>query len=682
MTNNFKIYNKFCHALDLNFSKQIMERLGQFGDDAATGNRAAGSKACYDAANYLYDKFKEAGLKNVSLDKFQVNGWTYKGANLVYKDTDGSLKKIILGGYASNIQAVNEDVTIVDGGKGTVSELKALGDIRNKLVLVSVINPLEEYWINLPSYEAHLKGAKGVLISLTCGVDHDNILFSWDLQAPAYCSTLSISIKDVKKLKALINSNPAKEIKAIFNADSVVEPYADSYNVVGEIKGRTSEVIYLTSHYDGYYHSFFDDANGVSSMLGISKAIIDSGYTPIKTIRVIAHGAEEWGQGSKDYDWLCGSYYEIEKIHPEWKEKAFALINLDGNFPIAKERNFRIYSSYELYDYTKRFIKSSIIRGFYNYEVVCPGLIIADDFCYYKNGIPTLMPGENFDNSIYFKNYYHSTMDSKKAGFDAGTYELIHKLYGKILLDFDSLPIRPLDFSTRFKIMKKELIPNIIDKDLEYAIEEACNTSKELSLAIQSINSSYSDLLKNGDHISCKSISKESIHINFMLFILLKKIQDTLLAFTWKQDIHAMTFPHSVAMQNISLLNNAISSLIAQNLPLMEIVEKYIKPIDNNSYVFEFSKENYDLFSYRIPFGNDNTFASNMIKKPNEDLYELAHSLRAKSKEPHPDLSAEINILKNSLKRQHKYLNEISAKEIEDIKIIVKLMNKIINAIT
>ena len=175
-----------------------------------TGNRAAGSKACYYAANYLYDKFKEAGLKNVSLDKFQVNGWTYKGANLRYKDTDGLLQKIILGGYASNIQATDEEVTIVDGGKGTVSELKALGDIRNKLVLVSVINPFEEYWINLPSYEAHLMGAKGILISLTCGVDHDNILFSWDLQAPAYCSTLSISIKDVKKLKALINSSPAK----------------------------------------------------------------------------------------------------------------------------------------------------------------------------------------------------------------------------------------------------------------------------------------------------------------------------------------------------------------------------------------------------------------------------------------------------------------------------------------
>jgi len=39
------------------------------------------------------------------------------------------------------------------------------------------------------------------------------------------------------------------------------------------------------------------DCTGVSLMLGISKAIIESGYTPMKTIRIIAQGAEEWGPG-------------------------------------------------------------------------------------------------------------------------------------------------------------------------------------------------------------------------------------------------------------------------------------------------------------------------------------------------------------------------------------------------
>lgn len=677
----FEVYKNYCQALDLKFSENIMKRLGQFGDDKATGNRSAGSKACYDAAKYLYSKFNEAGLTNVSMDRFQVNGWTYKGANLSYKDDKGLLQKIILGGYASNIKAVNEEVIIVDGGRGTIAELKALGDIKNKLVLVSVINPLNDYWINLPSYEAYLHDAKGILVALSWNIEHDDILISFDLQAPAYCSTLAISIKDVKALKNLISANPNKEIKAIFNADSLVEPYADSYNIVGEIKGKSSEVIYLIAHYDGYYHSFFDDANGVSLMLGISKAIIESGYTPMKTIRIIAQGAEEWGQGYKDYDWACGSYSEIEKIHPEWKETAFALINLDGNFPIANEKNYRIYSSYELYEYIRKFIKLFMSKSIYNYDVVCPSLIFADDFSYYKNGIPTLMAGEDFDNSIYYENYYHSTMDSKKAGFDIKTYEMIHKLYGRILFELDHLTIKPLNFNTRFEIMRKELLPSIVSNDLENAIDDICITSKSLSRVIKSTNSHYINLFESRNFIACTSINKKFHYINLMLFKLLKRIQDSFLAFNWKQDINTLTFPHSVAMNNIALLTNAISSLKIRSESLRDIVEKYIKPIDNNEFVFEFSKKTYDFYSYRIPYGNSDSLGSNMIKNPNEDLYELAHSLKSKYDESNPNVADEISILENSLKKQRDYLKEISNKEIEDMKVIINLIDNIIAAI-
>lgn len=43
-------------------------------------------------------------------------------------------------------------------------------------------------------------------------------------------------------------------------------------------------------------YSAYDDASGVATILGIAKAIRDSGYGPEKTIRIICHGAEEWGK--------------------------------------------------------------------------------------------------------------------------------------------------------------------------------------------------------------------------------------------------------------------------------------------------------------------------------------------------------------------------------------------------
>lgn len=140
-------------------------------------------------------------------------------------------------------------------------------------------------------------------------------------------------------------------------------------------------------------------------------------------------------------------------------------------------------------------------NSIYNYDVVSPSLILADDFSYYKNGIPTLMAGEDFDNSIYYENYYHSTMDSKKIGFDKKTYKMIHKLYGKILFELDYLTIKPLNFNTRFEIMRNELLPSIVSNDLENAIDDICNTSKSLSRVIKSTNSHYINIFESRNFI-------------------------------------------------------------------------------------------------------------------------------------------------------------------------------------
>ncbi len=49
-------------------------------------------------------------------------------------------------------------------GKGTADEYKDI-DVKGKLVLIE-INQREEWWINYPVYQAHLKGA-AALIAVT-----------------------------------------------------------------------------------------------------------------------------------------------------------------------------------------------------------------------------------------------------------------------------------------------------------------------------------------------------------------------------------------------------------------------------------------------------------------------------------------------------------------------------------
>ena len=163
-------------------------------------------------------------------------------------------------------------------------------------------------------------------------VADENRISSQDICGPAYAPVLAISQKDSMTLQALLKASANDEITVTLNADSAVKPNSTTYNVWGEIPGKTDEVIYLFGHYDGYYHSSYDDASGLATALGIAKAMIDSGYKPDKTIRIVAHGAEEFGYSDSAYDWSCGAYQQIMVTHPEWAKKGFAIINIDGGY--------------------------------------------------------------------------------------------------------------------------------------------------------------------------------------------------------------------------------------------------------------------------------------------------------------------------------------------------------------
>ncbi|MGL4337134.1 MAG: M28 family peptidase, partial [Turicibacter sp.] len=381
------VFRQFHNAIDLNHSKQVMETLAHFGDDAATGNRAAGSQASANAASYLHQLFNEIGLTNVHADHYPTDGWNFSGAKLLYKDKMGTLQNITLGGYATTIQANDERISVVDGGKGRLADYKYLGDVRGKLILIS-IKPHEDFWINYPAYQAHLKGAKAVLVASEYSHPRQNILISQDPIGPSDAPILAISLHDAKVLKELIEKSVSKEIQVKLTANSEVVKQALSCNIWGDIKGKSDEVIYLMAHYDGYYHSVFDDASGVSTITGIAKAIINSGYTPERTLRIITHGAEEWGRENSDYDWAVGAYMQITHLHPEWAKHAFAIINIDGNFAVQGQRAFEIKTSPEIKNFVSSSVQPFMKDSGYFYDIFSPTATAAEDFSYLKAGIP------------------------------------------------------------------------------------------------------------------------------------------------------------------------------------------------------------------------------------------------------------------------------------------------------
>ena len=314
-SNDSEAVNNFDAEIDVEYAKEVVQTISSFGDDPVMGMRSAGSPAEKQAIDYLKEQMEEIGLKNVTVEETTVDGWTFNGADITFTNADGEEQKIDLGGYQTTLVAENEEVELVYLNEGTAADYEDI-DVTGKLVLID-IDQNENWWISYPAYQAKVKGAKGVIAHSIFAEKGEDRVGVQDICGPADAPALAISSKDKKALVAAIKANDGEPITVTLNCDSQVTEDAVSHNVWGEIPGKTDETIFVFSHVDGYFHSQYDDAQGVSVSMAIAKALIDSGYEPDKTIRFCFHGSEEWGVSGSEYDWSAGAYEEITALHPE-----------------------------------------------------------------------------------------------------------------------------------------------------------------------------------------------------------------------------------------------------------------------------------------------------------------------------------------------------------------------------
>lgn len=650
-------FDKFTSAIDLEFSKGVIESLSAFGDDPDTGNRSAGSPAEHETADYLMGVMEDIGLSNVTKDSATVDGWTYKGANVTYKDEDGKEQKIILGGYATNLVAKNETVPLVYLGEGTATDYDNV-DVNGKLVLMD-INQDENWWINYPAYQAKLKGAKAVIAMSIMATESEDRIGSQDICGPADAPAYGISQKDSKALQKRITSSENNEIMVQFNSDSTVTKDATSYNVWGEIPGTTDQVVYILGHYDGYYHSSFDNASGIATGLGIAKAIIDSGYTPEKTIRIVSHGSEEFGLSDNTYDWATGAYQQIMTNHPEWAEKAFAAVNIDGAYPVKDEVAFGMDTSHELYNFAKTSAQSVVDAYGYTFVFRAPATTGTEDFVWTQAGIPSISASEG-DESLYYNEYYHSNMDSiEEAGLNEKSFKFNHELYGKIILDLDAKMIRPMDFATRFEYLAdsvdQELIP---DQELQTLMKEAIAGGNELKGKMASVEDSGK--------------AEDVQALNKALFLLYKQIQDDLLRGDFNAEV---LFPHEHYQANISYLSEAISALEKGDIPTA--LDENLSSVDLAWYATAFDEAVCQYFIDQLYNNRVGTWGEKLVQNPICDLDGIVRSLSGKDEMEGADLSSEIAELRQLLVIQQGYLDEAVANEKVALKKAIATMSEL-----
>ncbi|WP_419960034.1 M28 family peptidase [Psychrobacillus sp. BM2] len=657
---------KYLSAVDVDYAFEFTKSLEEFKTNEKLGYRTAGSGAELKTGEKIAEEMKKIGLTEVTKDEFTLDTWEFEKADLTFVDENGEEHLAVLGAYQVNFDTDGvKDLEIVYGGKGTADDLANL-DVEGKLVLVD-INQREEWWINYPAYQAHLKGAAAVIAVQEAGYAEtdEDALNAQDVCGPDDAPAFSMSQTDANQLKKALESSENGTMTVKFDAKSTVKMDGKSYNYYGKIIGKDPEsYIILSAHYDSYFTGFQDDHAAIGLMMGVAKGLVDSGYQPEKTIIFNALAAEEWGVSNSRYDWSTGAYNQIFNIHPEWVGKAFA--NMNFELPAYEHTTQdEIRSVYELDNYLTEFAKNvPSVDGVYNdgISVVSPLRTWSDDFSFGIAGVPALR--NDFQDSDFMRTHYHSQFDNEDT-YNAEAFKFHLNLYGLLSMHYDQTAVVPLDFTTRLTEMKKVIDADaygqayVSSEQLVAEIDKAIALAEEVNTKVAKVNDEYLAALTEEDTEAAHKLYEDSRELNSGLLAAFKYAEDQFVRLTWED---VQIFPHEHSQHNITNLALAIDALNEGDITTA--IDEYLWAIDNNWYAYDFDKEVFDYFTdYVLEAPKEKLMWGEGRIVGHEDLFDPINSLIEKSEQEGADVSAELATLNEALERQKALLQTTTDEE-------------------
>ena len=666
-----ELQEKIISSIDTAYSYQFAKRMEAFRSNPMLGYRPAGSRAEFETGELIRREMEAIGLSNVRKDEIRVDGWEFDHAVLSYQKADGSFCSVQLGAYQTQfVTDGTKEFQLVYVGKGTEADY-AGKDVAGKLVL-GEINQRDEWWINYPVYQAHLKGAAAFIAVQSGGYGEidDHALNAQDIAGPADAPAFSIARADAVELLQKLSGG--EELSVQLDACSRVMPDCTTYNIVGEIPGKHSDRrVLLSAHYDSYFSGFQDDNTAIAMLLGIARALLEAGFRPNNTITFCAMAAEEWGVIDSNFDWSTGCYEELFTVHPEWRGQVIADLNFE--LPaLAHGTRARIRSCYEYTAFLDAFLEDlPILTHAYPEEtkVTAPIETWSDDFSMSIFGIPSMV--NDFTGGSFMETHYHSQFDNDKY-YDERVYRLHHELFALLVEALDRTAVVPLAFAPvleRAAESAEEELPFEDERverklaDLKELLEMAEEKAERDYEETEEINHRYSALLTEGKTEEAEVLYQSVRGREKELLDRFKAEQDALVRIDWYGNVF---YPHEILIRGLTLLEGAIRNL--KDGKLSSALKKLYQ-VDNNAYAFTFEEEVYRHFTDYVlkqPKSRLKWGYGRLLE--HENLYALVKSLLKKEADGSRDFAEETAFLEALSLRRRTLLEETVQSLYETVK--------------
>ena len=286
------------------------------------GGRLSGSYNAEKAVAYTKEELEKLGLDRVWLQPVMVPRWIRGAKEFAYIETSPGLTTNV------PICALGGSVATPDGGlKAEVvevhhfDELEKLGKEKIQGKIVFYNRPMQAELIETfrayggcveqrykGAEKAIAYGAAGVIVrSVNLRLDdlpHTGSMAYGNVAVSKRIPAAAISTNGAELLSSMLKLNP--KIKFYFAQFCKQLPDVQSYNVIGEIKGRQypNKIMVVGGHLDSWDlgDGAHDDGAGVVQSMEVLRLFKETGYRPKHTLRVVLFMNEENGlRGGKKY---------------------------------------------------------------------------------------------------------------------------------------------------------------------------------------------------------------------------------------------------------------------------------------------------------------------------------------------------------------------------------------------
>ncbi len=501
--------DNFCKAIDIDYQVDFVKEYEKIGDSEVYGGKHCGSDAEHRGSEFIAQKLRDIGLANVELIPCQTSRYQFNDAML---EVAGETKVIKPYGYVSpGTDADGITGQIVDAVKCRKEDLAQI-DIKGKIVLMAAMGTLEGANLSGQIEMAMKYGAKAVVIYAVEDVLNEETIRVQPPNVICDIPVVGICGKDAAWLQEKIEAGEC-QVKLTVDADFIPRG-GTTYNVVGEIPGTISdERIIYTAHLDHYFRCLQDNMSTCSTLLGIAKAMINSGYKPNRTITFAFHGSHETGGMDTRYPYIHGSYKLAHECRPEWAGKTLANINFEYTALHMKKLQATCYVGVNALPINYFPYSPDLVGGgFDEKNQYAPQteyylLSWSDNISYHSAGIPAIcndpISEQYYEGEGPYVGRDHSNHDNWEI-FDTKILEDVGRFYGGLGLYIDSMPYLLLDFSEqsdriRDEVSKEQLDQLGIANDAYFAaVNRLEETAKAVNAKIAAQNDAYIEALAKG----------------------------------------------------------------------------------------------------------------------------------------------------------------------------------------